>query len=260
MNVIREEAARVVTAAQLLTRFPLPDVVQYSKARSRAAARYYPLVGVMIGLLAALVHLAAIELFPVSLAALVIVVVTLMMTGALHEDGFADCCDGLGGGRTRERALEIMRDSRLGTYGAAGLGLMLLGQLLVVMETPSALVPWLLIAAHATSRAAMVLVICVSDYARAEGSAAQVSGGPGTHGLIIALVIAAMSMIPLALGAPVGAAVLALAALVAGALVMHRYARRKLGGYTGDTLGAVQQVSQLAFGLGLLAGLRVFAG
>ena len=96
-----------------------------------ATPRWHPFVGVLIGLICAAVYMLAARVFPPTIAALLSTAAGLLATGCLHEDGFAGSCDGLGGGSTRERALEIMRDSRIGTYGAAGLGMMLAVQYII---------------------------------------------------------------------------------------------------------------------------------
>ena len=120
----RSELPGFLVAVQFLTRLPLPFEVDYTPEAARASPRWYPGAGVLIGLITGLVYWAAALLFPPLIAVLVSVAAGLVMTGGLHEDGFADACDGLGGVRPRERVLEIMRDSRIGTYGVLGLGLM----------------------------------------------------------------------------------------------------------------------------------------
>ena len=132
--------------------------------------------------------------FPVSLAVLLSTAASLLATGAFHEDGFADACDGLGGGATRERALEIMRDSRLGTYGAAGLGLMLAAKVLALAAAPPAVIPWLLVAAHAASRSSAVLVIATSTYVRDSGIAAPLADPMRPRGVAFALATGAAAV------------------------------------------------------------------
>ena len=169
MTRMREEVGLLLLAAQLLTRLPVRVSAEASRVHSGAAARYYPVVGAALGALAGAVFWLAHLVFPVELALVLSTAVSLLVTGAFHEDGFADACDGLGGGGTRERALEIMRDSRLGTYGAAGLGLMLAAKVLTLAAAPSGAIPGLLIAAHAASRSSAVLALATSTYARASG-------------------------------------------------------------------------------------------
>ncbi len=251
-----EEARIFLLALQFLTRLPLPAELGYTPARMAATARWHPGVGALIGaLVGASFHLAALR-FPPLVAALLSTGVGLLLTGCFHEDGFADACDGLGGAVTRERALEIMRDSRLGTYGAAGLGMILALKIAALAALPLALVPWVLIAGHALSRGSSVLVLATSTYVRDHGTGKPVADGIGPAGLAFALACAGLTLAPLGLAASELRAILAgLFGLALGHLAMRRGFERRLGGYTGDCLGAVQQTSELGFILGVLAAL-----
>ena len=255
MTRVREELAVFLLAVQFLTRLPVRSRHLYTEARLAAATRYHPLVGALIGAFSGGVFWLAHLVFPANLSVVLAVAASLVATGALHEDGFADTCDGLGGGATRERALEIMRDSRLGTYGAAGLGLMLAAKVLALAAAPPETVPWLLIAAHAASRSSAVLALATGTYARDAGVAAPVADAVGRGSLALALATGAAAVcVPLAAAAPV--AVLAgLGGLAAGHVAMRGLYERKLGGYTGDCLGAVQQTSELGMYLGVAAAL-----
>ena len=253
MTRAREEFAVFLLAVQLLTRWPVHSPAVFTEARLAASTRYYPLVGALIGAFAGGVFWLAHLVFPVSLALVLSTAASLLATGAFHEDGFADACDGLGGGATRAHALEIMRDSRIGTYGAAGLGLMLAAKVLALAATPPAVVPWLLIAAHAASRSSAVLVIATSACVRDTGIAKPVAGAirPGSLALALATGAAALCVL-FTVAAP--AVVLAgFAGLAAGHLAMRAAYERKLGGYTGDCLGGVQQMSELGMYLGVVA-------
>ena len=249
----RDELAVFLLAMQFLTRLPIRSQNPCTEARLGAATRYYPLVGAIIGAFAGGVFWLAHLAFPTSLAIVLAIAASLLATGALHEDGFADACDGLGGGVTRERALEIMRDSRLGTYGAAGLGLLLAAKVLALAATPTEVVPWLFIAAHATSRASAVLAIATGTYARDAGIARPVADAvaPGSLALALATAAAAVGLM-LVTAAPV-VIVAGLAGLAVGHVAMRSVYERKLGGYTGDCLGAVQQTSELGMYLGVAA-------
>jgi adenosylcobinamide-GDP ribazoletransferase len=210
----------------------------------------YPLAGVLIGALSVVVLLLASQVFPPVVVVMLAVAAGLLLTGALHEDGFADCCDGLGGGRDRDRALEIMRDSRIGTYGALGLGMMLATKVVALTALPALF--WVLIAGHAVSRASMVVVIARSTYARLEGVGRAVSGPMPMHRLHLALALGAASVLPLVVVLPPVSLLTGLVGVIAGHCAMCWLFERKLGGYTGDCLGAVQQVSEAGFYLGLL--------
>jgi adenosylcobinamide-GDP ribazoletransferase len=251
----REEISVFLLAVQFLTRLPVGDP-GWSPARMAATPRWHPGVGLLIGAMTGAAFWVALLAFPPVLAALLATAAGLLLTGCFHEDGFADACDGLGGGTTRERALEIMRDSRLGTYGAAGLGMMLAGRV-AALAALAPLVPavWLLVAGHALSRASSVLVIATSRYVRDHGTGKPVSEGISRSDLGVAMAVAALSAVPLVLAVGPAAVGLGLAGLFLGHWLMRRVFERKLGGYTGDCLGAVQQCSEIGFYLGLLAWL-----
>jgi len=236
--VIPRQWRLLLTAVQFLTRVPVPAWVGHGPAQLDQAMRYLPLVGIGIGLAGAAVLALASAGLPRPAAALLSVAATLLLTGALHEDGLADTLDGLFGGTTREDALRIMRDSRLGTYGAAGLTLAL-GLKVAALSALPAAVP-ALVAGHAGSRLMVVCVLAGLPYARADGKATPVAGGVGIMELAVAGVCGVLPMV--ALGGRAVPALLLAAGLAWG---MARWFRRRLGGYTGDGLGAVQQVTEL---------------
>ena len=249
----RDEAAILLLAVQLLTRWPLSASIPHSEERFAAAARYYPLVGALIGAFAGAAFWLAQLAFPTTLAVVVSTAATLLATGAIHEDGFADTCDGLGAGTTRARALEVMRDSRLGTYGVAGLGMMLAIKVLALSELPVESIPWVLIAGHAASRSSTVLAMATSTYVRDTGLARPLSGAIGPAGVVLALATGgAAACVPLMVVPPV-AVLVGVAVLAVGHLAMRSAYERRLGGYSGDCLGAVQQTSELGMYLGVLA-------
>ena len=253
MSRARRELAAFLLAVQLLTRWPIRAQDLLTEDRFAAATRYYPIVGAMVGAFSGGVFWLAHLVFPASLAIVLAVAASLLATGAFHEDGFADTCDGLGGGTTREQALAIMRDSRLGTYGAAGLGLMLAAKVLALAATPPEIVPLVFVAAHCASRASMVIAIGTGTYARDAGLAAPVAGAVTPQGLALALATAAAAVCVL-LAATTPAMILAgVAGLALGHLAIRATYERKLGGYTGDCLGAVQQTSELGMYLGVAA-------
>lgn len=229
----------MLTAVQFLTRLPVPGWVGHGPGQLDRAMRYLPLVGAGVGLVGAAVLTLAGAGLPRPTPALLSVAATLLLTGALHEDGLADTLDGLFGGATRENALRIMRDSRLGTYGAAGL-VVVLGLKVAALSALPAAGP-ALVAGHAGSRFFVVCVLARLPYARAEGKAAPMAGGAGAVELAVA---ACCGLLPLALLG--GRAVPALLLAAGLAWGMARWFRRRLGGYTGDGLGAVQQVTELA--------------
>ncbi|MEL7344930.1 MAG: adenosylcobinamide-GDP ribazoletransferase [Pseudomonadota bacterium] len=253
MSRFREEMRIAGLAVQFLTRLPVPDP-GWSQERMAATPRWYPAVGALVGALSGLIFLIAVHIFPPALAAVLATAAGILITGAFHEDGLADSADGLGGGTTREKSLEIMRDSRLGTYGTLALVLILMAKVGALTAMPF-VAPFALIAAHSVSRWSTLWVMVRMEYARDHGTGKPVAAGIGPGGLVFAGLCAALAMVPLALSVGAVAVLVAVVGAALGHWAMRARFSRKLGGYTGDTLGAVQQLSEIGFYLGLLAWL-----
>ncbi len=239
-----------LTAVQYFTRIPVPAWVGHSPRQLNEAARWFPAVGVVVGLAGAAVYALVAPWSTPWLGLALAFAATAWLTGAFHEDGLADTVDGLGGGYTRERALEIMKDSRIGTYGALALVLCTAVKLAALAAAPGAL-PWALVAGHAVSRWLAVTMLATHDYVREDETARAkpLAHAIGGAGLAIATVC---GVLPLALVGPA-----ALVGLAAAALARWRLAalfERRLGGYTGDCLGATQQVCEAAFYVGVVLG------
>jgi adenosylcobinamide-GDP ribazoletransferase len=248
---LRDEAAVLLLAVQFLTRLPLGDP-GFTPARMAASPRYYPLVGAFVGGLGALVLLVAGAALPWPVAVLASTAATVALTGALHEDGLADTFDGLGGA-TPERSLAIMRDSRLGTFGAIALGLTLAAKVTALAALPPGLAAAALVAGHGASRLSSVTVVASSRYLRPAGAAGFTAEGIGAGGLALAATTGGLCLAGLAAVAGIAAAAAAAFGLAAGHALARSCFERRLGGYTGDGLGAVQQLSELGLYLGLVA-------
>jgi adenosylcobinamide-GDP ribazoletransferase len=244
----RERAGELIYAAIFLTRVPLPwpgDGPPPADLFVRSLA-WFPAVGGLIGAAGGGVLVGGLALgLPAGLAALLAVALQVWLTGALHEDGLADLADGLGGGRTRDDKLAIMRDSRLGSYGALALGIGLAARVValaaIAAADPAAAVG-ALAAAGAASRAVPALVARLLAPARTDGLAARQGRPPGN---IAALSLTAGALVALAAAGPAAGAI-ALAAGAAAGAVPARLAARQVGGYTGDVLGACQQSVEIA--------------
>jgi adenosylcobinamide-GDP ribazoletransferase len=264
---VSRQLALFFAAVQFLTRLPTPAVRNFDPSSLSRSVRYFPLVGILVGLInVGVLWLSSLRL-PDGVSIGLMLAASAVLTGALHEDGFADACDGFGGGATPDRVLAIMKDSRIGAYGAVGIVLMLGLKWTALVALPLALLPLVVVAAHAMSRWCSVALIWRLAYVRADdeakakpfagrlrGSAWALSGLIGVAGFApFAVAWARWSGAGPALGAAVlggGAAAAALAALLAAV-----YFRRRIGGYTGDCLGAAQQLAELAFLLGGLAAI-----
>ncbi|MGE0098302.1 MAG: adenosylcobinamide-GDP ribazoletransferase [Hydrogenophaga sp.] len=257
-------------ALQFFTRIPvtgaLADWVGFSPAMLRASAAHFPGVGWIVGGLSALLFCAlqwALPTVPAAawVAAIVSTVFSVMLTGAFHEDGLADLADGLGGSAQRERALEIMKDSRIGSFGAIALVLVLLAKislLALLAQSSATLAALAMFAAHVTSRTTPLLVIRTLPHvgdtpqSKSKPLAEYIGNGALMAGLLwwtlaMALVFWWWPAVGLWAQAVLGAAL--------GLAWMWRLLRRRLQGFTGDGLGATQQLSEVMFYLGVALAL-----
>jgi adenosylcobinamide-GDP ribazoletransferase len=250
------ELRLALLAVQFLTRVPVPAWVGYRDEWLHQCARHFPLVGLCVGAVAALVLVGAAALWPWPLAVLLSMAATLVVTGAFHEDGLADTFDALGGVVSREKALLIMKDSRLGTYGTVALAMVLALKAASLYALGAQALPALLLA-HSVSRALPVGLIRWLPYAgdvdaaKAKPLSTRVSMGGVAVAVLWAMAVAAGSIG--SRGLDVAAVLASLLAAAAVALLMARWLRRRLGGFTGDTLGATQQLGELAIYLALIA-------
>jgi adenosylcobinamide-GDP ribazoletransferase len=231
-----------LTALQFLTRLPLSRLPYDPDGLSHAVV-WFPIVGLFIGLGAAGIHALVAKRLPPSLAVLATLIFLVMITGALHEDGLADTADGLGGGWTRERALEIMRDSRIGTYGAVALVLSLLGRFLLLSSLPGGSFARSLVAAHVLCRWSTLPLSYFLGPARGqESQSARVAQRTSRGSLITGSLIAALlTAIAIRGGWWVPAVAAVAVTAVSGAYFQHR-----LGGITGDCFGAANQLVEIA--------------
>lgn len=252
-NALKNEVWRFLLAVEFLTRVPATPQAAYSKKRFADSVRHYPLVGMLIGIVAAAVFLVAARYLPHVIAVLLSTAFVMLFTGAFHEDGLADTFDGIGGGGTAERSLEIMKDSRIGVFGMAALWAVLATKVSALNSMDSMAVAISLIAAHCMSRWSSVVAIASSSYVRGEGTGKPTAASISNPALLYASIVGLGPPLALVLvGLPI-AAVGAAVGLVVGHVLMRLFYERKIGGYTGDCLGAVQQVSELGVYLGILA-------
>lgn len=249
----------LIAGLRFYSRLPLPPLAGEPAAHGPPdldrMAPVVPLVGAVLGGLAGLVLLPAAWLWPPAIAAILCVAAAVILTGAFHEDGLADTADSFGG-YTLDKRLDIMRDSRIGTFGAAALGLALLLRVSAIAGLLSLAGAWrtalALMAAGALSRTAALLLFLQLAPARADG-AAHAAGRPGPRSIVLAQVLAALlAILVVPVAGLTGLATAALAAALIGLLAV-RFARTHLGGHTGDVAGATQQVAEIAILLGLLA-------
>lgn len=261
-------------AIQFFTRIPvtgrLADWVGFSPEMLRASAAHFPGVGWVVGLPTAAVFAGVWWLLPAQpaapwVAALVSTVFSVLLTGAFHEDGLADLSDGLGGSAHRERALEIMKDSRIGSFGAIALVLALLTKVallaLIAQTGGAAIAAVALFAAHVSSRLMPLFVIHtlphVGDTPQSKSKPLAESIGRG--GLAIGLLWWALAMALAVVLLPTVQWMLAVVGSLLGLVWMWRLLKRRLQGFTGDGLGATQQVCEIGFLLALAMTLPAVA-
>lgn len=241
---LHRRAAEATLALAMLTRLPVPQLRDCPPVGASAWA--WPLAGAVVGGLQAAVLLAAAAVLPPVMAAGLALAAGLLLTGALHEDGLADLADGLSGGQTPAQRLEIMKDSRIGSHGAVALitalGLRWAAFAAIATWSPAAAFA-ALIAAQAASRAGLGLMNLAGPQARAQGFAAAATDGLTATQAATAIALAtALALATL----PFLQALTLLAAVTLTQLLLLRHARRRLGGITGDVLGAAQITAEIA--------------
>ena len=258
-------------AVQFFTRIPitgrLADWVGFSPAMLRASAGHFPGVGWLVGAVAAVVYGVLAVLLPDTtvtplVAAVLSTVATVLLTGGFHEDGLADVADGLGGSYDRDRALEIMKDSRVGAFGAMALCLALLAKVALVallgsMNDDLLLICSAMFAGHVVSRTLPLLLIYWLPHVGDQGASKSkpLADNISFSSLLTAFLWCFMA-IALVLWAQEATNLIAACSFSFIALLyMHRLFKRRLQGFTGDCLGATQQVCEIAFYLGLAIAL-----
>lgn len=240
----------LLAAVTFFTRLPLWRVCQLPAEAFKNVVPYWSYVGWLTGGIMALTYIAASALFPMSIALILAILSRLLLTGALHEDGLADFCDGFGGGRDdRNRILAIMKDSHIGTYGVIGLIIYYMTCYMCLLEMPSWLVPAILIGGDAWSKFCSAQIINFLPYARKESEAKNKTVYDRMTvrlfclsfiGGALPLLFLPVEMLP----------VIVLPAITSALMILTM--RRRIGGYTGDCCGATFLISELSFYAGTL--------
>jgi adenosylcobinamide-GDP ribazoletransferase len=248
-----------LTAVQFFTRIPVPAWVGHSPLQLDQSVRYFPLVGVVVGVYAAAVLCLTAWVLPLTLAVVLSMLASILITGAFHEDGLSDFVDGMGGGYTREKMLAIMKDSHVGAYGVIAIVLALMVKFLALLELANKhslmFMAATLVAAHGISRLLAVSIMMAQKYVRDDDTARAKPVAQGLSRSSFAVAILT-GFVAVALLLVAGAAMMNIFTALTCVLVLRVYLGRKLrqqlGGYTGDCLGAVQQITEIGFYLGLL--------
>lgn len=263
---VKHEWRLLLVAVQFLTRLPVPQFANYNPQWLHQSSRHFPAVGLLVGLLCAGVFWLGNILFTPLVAAVMSTAFGIKLTGAFHEDGLADSCDGLGGGLTRERTLEIMKDSRLGTYGVLGLVSALLLKISLLTAMPLSVAIVALIIGHTASRLLCISLLALLPYggeiehAKAKPMAQQLTPLQGllSSGWLLLAGVLVLLLFPATVQQiGVWQWLLALLLGLIATDYMRRLLRRRLEGYTGDGLGATQQLSEIAIYIGLAASISI---
>ena len=253
-NILRQVPHRFFNSVAFYTRLPSPNWVTYNSDNLNRASAYFPLMGHLLALWCFLVFCLCQLVFPAELSILISMIAGILFTGAFHEDGFADACDGFGGGWAQQDVLRIMKDSRLGTYGVTGLTLMLAVKFFalqhLVIDASISLLIYLLIA-HGLSRALAISFILVLPYVQDldTSKSKPIAQQAFKRDILLAW---AFALIPL-YWLPWQAYAVLFPILAMSFFVIYAYFKQRLQGYTGDALGAAQQVFEVLIYLVLLA-------
>lgn len=246
--MIRREIQIFFTALMFYTRIPCPKWVNHDPDYLNKATRYFPLIGWIVGVVCWFAFIASRYLFSVELSIVISMLSGVLLTGAFHEDGFADVCDGFGGGWTKAKILSIMKDSRVGAYGVVGLILMLLFKFYSLQQLSlidAYLFALMLVTSHAASRLMAVCIIFTSSYAReeADSKAKPVAHQLSVSNFFLSIVWVVIPLVFLVFFNPLFT--IALVPSIIMTYYLRWYYMKWLGGYTGDCLGATQQINEV---------------
>ena len=259
---MKKEIHIFFTALMFYTRVPCPKNIDHNPDYLNKASRYFPLIGWIVGAAAFVVYAAATWLWNAEIGIILSMIASILITGAFHEDGFADVCDGFGGGWTKTKILTIMKDSAIGAYGAVGLVLLFLlkymslvtlvkNESLCTNQQPLLTFLLIFIAGHALSRLAAISIVFTHDYSREDASS---KSKPIAQSFSTTEVIGAVffGLLPLLLLSSYDLAFLVvLLPIFLTRFFLARYFQKWIDGYTGDCLGATQQVCEVIFYLSI---------
>jgi adenosylcobinamide-GDP ribazoletransferase len=247
---------RLFNAVAFYTRIPCPNWVEYNDQHLNRASAFFPLMGYLVAGFSVLIFWLCQMLFTVEISVLLSITASILFTGAFHEDGFADLCDGFGGGWTQDDILRIMKDSRLGTYGVTGLLLILAIKWQTLTDLASINISYLFIAllvSHSLSRGLTISLIMVLPYVQADelSKAKPIAKDWHWGDMVFAWLTALLPLIFLPLDVSAWLIVIGLVNFY----WIYKWFQKRLQGYTGDALGASQQIQEVCCYLVLLAAL-----
>lgn len=230
------------------TRIPAGNIKNYKPEYVNSCSKYLPIIGYFIGAVSGGAFLLFNLILPIPVSILLAMAIQVLLTGAFHEDGFCDVCDGVGGGWGVERILEIMKDSRIGAFGAIGIIFMILLKFVTLSETLIFNIFTSLFLGSIFSRGFTVLFMRYSTYVRADESSKSkpVTKQLGFFDFLVALFFTVIPLFFFDLRI-----IIAMLISLVAYLIFKKYIEKQLGGYTGDCLGAMQQVTELFFYIGM---------
>lgn len=247
--ILKEEKTLLLLAVSFFTRIPVRLPAEITPEQLNQASRYFALVGFFVGLICALVYMVSADYLPKTIAVLMAMAASILVTGAFHEDGWADAWDGFGGGWSIAQKLAIMKDSRLGTYGAAALFVILLLKFQSLLALASPIVA--LILANTLSRVVATSLIYDMPYVALDATSKvkPLAQHLSTNSLLILLLTGLLVSLWFL---SIGECILLFVILFIFRVLLALWFTRQLGGYTGDCLGAAQQSSEIVIYLSLL--------
>src|SRR4030042_2526983 len=260
--MLKNELKIFFTAVMFYTRIPCPKWIGHSTSYLNKATRYFPLIGWIIGTVSFISLYLSLLVFPNEVAVVISMISGILLTGAFHEDGFADVCDAFGGGWKKQSILEIMKDSRIGAYGVIGLFFLLLLKFYTLKYIINITVPNLnnsitllliFVSAHSVSRLAAILIVFTHQYVREDEES---KAKPEVRNYSWKEVIGSFffGLVPLICLAFYELQIIyALIPVLSARFLLSSYFKKWIGGYTGDCLGATQQVCEVIFYLSVIA-------
>ncbi|MGL1901088.1 MAG: adenosylcobinamide-GDP ribazoletransferase [Fibrobacterales bacterium] len=242
------EIKSLLHCLRFFTRIPVPQWVGYSDDHQFRSTKYFPFIGYIVGGTSALTFYFCASSLSTILSIIISTIVSIILTGAFHEDGLADFCDGFGGGYGKEKILTIMKDSRIGTYGSVGLISILSIKASTLVEFPNHKLPVIIVAGHCFSRFIPLLLMRTTSYVSIHGKSHHLQKSIPSLYLLFGL----LTLVPLLLWFPWQVLLINLGVSAITLTLFRYYIIKHIGGYTGDILGTVQQVSEVFFYLGVL--------
>ena len=254
MKAVKNELIYFATAMMFFTRIPVPFTIPYSSEIMNRSQKYFAWVGLLVGLINAAILYLSSQLFNLEIGIVLMMITSVLLTGAFHEDGFTDMCDSFGGGYGKEKILTIMKDSRVGAYGTIGIILLFAlkffsVQALGTVDLMKTL--WIIILAHTSSRFISGTMIYTHQYVTdidASKSKPLANKPLDRMALLVGFISVLLSFVLI----PDWRLIIAFALTYLGKIYMGWYFKKHIGGYTGDCLGAVQQVCEVLFYLGTM--------